>query len=531
MNNSKYYYDADAPSKVVKFIEKVCTHTKGELAGTPFKLENWQIEDIINPIYGNKRTKDNTRRYREAYIEIARKNGKTTLIAALALYHLMSKKEQGGEIYSAAADRNQASIIFSIAKQMVINSPFLSSKCKVYRNSIINNDTGTFFQAISADADNKHGFNASFIICDELHVWKSSELFDVLATSTGARREPLLISITTAGYDKNSFCYQKNDYCKRLEEGVIEDESFYYKIYAASPNDNPFSKQTWLKANPNLDKSISSEYLKKESIKAKNLPTYFNTFLQLHLNIWTNASDGFISTDRWVASCVEPFDESDLVGRECYGGLDLGYNDDFSALVLVFPPERTEEGEVVGSDDIKVVTRFFVPESTVNHRSQFNNIPYLQWVQDGYIIATEGEVRDDDVVINTIFELAEKFNIQSIAFDRFRADTVVKSASNEGIEMFAFGQGFISMNTPTQELEKLVIKKRLNHNNNPVLKWMNSNVEISKDAANNIKMNKGKAKDKIDGMVALVMALGLYINTIGDDNEDYNFYEDGLTFI
>jgi len=496
------YFDKEAAERAISFIEKFITHTKGELTGKPLLLEDWQ-KDIVSKIFGWK-TDEGLRRYRTVYIQVPRKNGKTTLCAAIGLYMLYADNERGGEIYAAAGDRNQANIIFDIAKKMVQQNEQLNSRGKVFRSSIVNESKGNFFQSISSDSSTKHGFNASCILMDELHVQKSRDLWDTLLTSTGARREPLCLAITTSGYDRQSICYEIYDYAKKVESGAIEDESFLPVIYEADPEDDITDEQVWKKANPNYGVSLRKEYMQRESQRATEVPSYQNTFKRLMLNIWTENQAVWITQKDWIDN-YEDFDYSTLEGSECWGGLDLASTRDISALVLLF---KVDEKFII-------LPYFFIPLENAKKRSERDGVDYVSWIRDNHIIGTEGDVADYNFIKAKINELSKKYRIQSIAYDRWNASQLVIDLVNDGANMTPFGQGFVSMSAPTKELEKLIIGKQVNHTNNPAMNFMISNVAIQEDPAGNIKIAKNKSKEKVDGVVAMVMALGEYMT--GDD--------------
>tara|TARA_R100000278_G_C5477010_1_gene166810 strand:- start:3140 stop:4687 length:1548 start_codon:yes stop_codon:yes gene_type:complete len=504
---SKYYFDKKASDKAIGFIETFITHTKGEKAGESLILEDWQ-KKIISNLFGMKIKENGLRKYRTCYIQVPRKNGKTTLCAAIGLYMLFADRERGGEIYASAGDRNQANIIFDIAKQMILNNPELSKRGKVFRNSIINESKGNFFKAISSDSSTKHGFNASCILMDEMHVQKNRDLWDTLLTSTGARREPLCIAITTAGYDKQSICYELYDYACKVRDGSIEDESFYPVIYEAKDNDNIDCEKVWKKCNPNYGVSLRKEYMIRESQRAKDVPSYLNTFKRLMLNLWTDSLSVFIPNEDWM-KCNYNINLEDLNGLECWGGLDLASTRDISALVLIFKLK----------EKFFILPHLFVPRENAKKRSNRDKVDYLTWINQDHIIPTEGDVQDYEFIKQKIRELGSKYRIQSIAYDRWNASQlVIDLMNNEGVNMSPFGQGFVSMSAPTKEFEKLVLSKQLMHNNNPVMNWMLSNVAIQEDPAGNIKVAKNKSREKVDGIVATIMALGEYMTADGVDS-------------
>lgn len=516
----KYYYCEKTANRAIAFIEMHITHVKGELAGKPFILEQWQKDEIIGPLFGWKHKKNDLRRYNTAYIEIPRKNGKSNLCAAIALYLLFADGEKGAEVYSAAGDRAQAGIVFDLARQMCLNDKMVSSNCKIFKNSITFDKQGSFYKAISADASTKHGFNASGIIFDELHVQPNRDLWDTLTTSTGARKQPLTIAITTAGYNKNSICWEVHEYAIKVQKGIIKDEGFLTCIYAADPEDDFTKEETWKKANPGYGTIVKKEYLKKEAEKATKIVSYENTFRRLHLNQWTTNETKWLSDKQWMDCNISQLEESDFYGRECYAGLDLASVKDISAFVLIFPD----------GDKFDVIPYFFSPKDGAYVRSRRDGVDYLGWNKLGLLDLTEGDVTDYNFIKAKIEELAEKFNIRSIAYDRWNSSQLVIDLVNEGLPLAPFGQGFVSMSAPTKELERLVLTQSINHGGNEVLRWMCSNLQMKLDPAANIKMDKGKSKEKIDGMIALVMALGRYMNP-GEDSGPSTYEDSGIIFI
>lgn len=498
---NKFYFDEQAAKKAISFIEKFCSHTKGELTGTPLFLEDWQ-KKIIGDLFGWKSVETELRKYRTCFIEVPRKNGKSTLCAAIGLYMLFADSERGSEVYSAAGDRAQAGIVFEIAKQMILSNPELSSRAKVFRNSITNESKGNFYQAISSDSKTKHGFNANCIIFDELHTQPNRDLWDTLLTSTGSRRQPLCIAITTAGYDRQSICYEIYDYAKKVQSGAIEDESFLSVIYEAEEEDDLTDEETWKKANPNYEISLRKEYMQREAQRAVDVPSYQNTFKRLMLNIWTDSQTAWIGNKEWEL-CQGEIDLEKLKGKECWAGLDLASTRDISALVLIFNED----------DQFQIVPFFFIPEMNAKKRSERDGVDYLTWIKQNNIIATSGDVADYNFIKQKITDLAREYRLNSIAYDRWNASQLVNDLVSDGANMAPFGQGFVSMSAPTKELEKLILGKQITHDGNPVLKWMLSNVAIQEDPAGNIKPNKAKSTEKIDGVVALIMALGEFMTT------------------
>lgn len=487
--------DKKRADRAIRFIERL-KHTKGRWAGVLFLLEDWQ-KNIIHNLFGT--VENGARQYRTCYIEIPRKNGKSELAAAIALILLYADDEIGAEIYGAASDSNQASIVFNIAMQMVRQAPGLAKRCKIVESTkrIIYPEKNSFYRVLSAEHKSKHGFNAHGIIFDELHAQPNRMLWDVLTTSGGTRVQPLTLAITTAGYDRNSICWEQHEYARRILDGVIEDKTFYPVIYAADKDDDWTDEKIWHKANPALETFRDIKEMRDQFTKALNVPAFQNTFRRLYLNQWTQQADRWLDLLKWD-ECSGDVIEDDLEGADAYGGLDLASTSDVAAFVLLIP-------EPDGS--LAVVPRFWVPEETVQERSIRDGVPYDDWVRRGLIDATPGNVIDYRYIRNCIEELGEKYYIKEIAFDRWGATQIIQELEDAGFTVVQFGQGYASMAAPTKELMTQVLNKNLRHGGNPVLRWMADNMVVKTDPAGNIKPDKGKSGEKIDGIVALIMAL------------------------
>ncbi|KKL59952.1 hypothetical protein LCGC14_2210170 [marine sediment metagenome] len=485
----------EAAEKAASFIENL-KHTKGEFAGKPFILEDWQREDIIYPLFGTLKP-DGYRQYRTCYVEIPRKNGKSELGAAIALYLLFADNEMGAEIYSAAADRDNASLVFNVAKDMRSQAPALIKRSKLIdsRKRIVNYDLNGFYGAISAEAYSKFGYNVHGVIFDELHTQPNRDLWDVLTTATGARRQPLIFSITTAGYDRNSICWELHEYALKVLNGIVEDPTFLSVIYSAPDDADWTDRKVWYQANPALGVFRSLEDMEILCHRAQETPALEMTFRRLYLNQWVNSAERWLPIDKWDACDAKP-DISK--GRTCYAALDLSSNIDLTALNLIFPD---------GEGGYDTLAHFWIPEDTMREKERRDRVPYSLWAKQGYVVATPGNVIDYDAIIYTLEELADEFDIVEIAFDRWGASRISQQLEDKGFTMVPFGQGFASMSAPTKELMTIVLGQRLRHGGNPVLRWNIDNLVVKQDPAGNLKPDKEKSTQKIDGAVALIMAL------------------------
>lgn len=489
----------DAGVRAVARINQL-THTKGRWAGQAFELRPWQAE-IIRPLFGTLR-KDGLRRFRTCYIEIPRKNGKSELAAAIALYCLAGDNEMGGEVYSAAADRDQAALVFNVAAQMVRNSRTLSAQCKIIdsQKRIVHAPTGSVYRAISAEAYSKHGFNASAVIYDELHAAPTRELWDVLTTSMGARSQPLVVAITTAGWDRNSICWEMHSYASQVRDGIVKDDTFLPVIYAADLEDDWLDEKVWKRANPALGDFRGLEEMRVSAKRAQKIPAQQNVFRRLYLNQWTEQAERWIDMATWDA-CAGKVDPEALKGHRCFVGVDLGSTSDLTAAVLVFPDD---------AGDYDVIPHFWVPADTVATRTQSGRVPYQQWVDQGLIHTTPGNVTDYDFIEHALLEMAKDYDVAEIVFDRWHASQLMTHLKEElGEErVVQFGQGFQSMSAPVKEIERLILSGGLRHGGHPVLRWMASNVAVRQDPAGNLKIDKLKSNEKVDGMVALAEGIG-----------------------
>ncbi len=471
-------------------------HTKGRWAGRPFEPEDWQIEHIIAPVFGWKYP-DGTRIRRKAWIEVPRKNGKSTVCAGLGLVGLAADGEPGAEVYSAAASTDQARAVFDEASRMAKAAKALRGKLKVLKSAITIPGTAAVWRVLSKVGQLAHGKNVHMGIIDEVHVHKDGAIIEALETGTGARLQPLIFYITTADEGDTTGPYEElHTYAAQVAQGVVDDPSFHVAIWAAAEGDDPFDENTWAKANPNLDVTLQRSFLRDEAKRAKKSPAFFASFLRLYLNRRVRVAKRWLALAEWDAT-AGIVDIERLRGRACYAGLDLASTTDIAALVLVFPYDD-------GTYD--VLPFFWIPRDTMQERSA--KVPYAAWVDEGLIEATEGNVIDYKAIRKRIQWVAETFDLKELAYDRWGATQLVQELQDEdGITVVPIGQGMASMSAPLKELIRLVLAKLIRHGGHKVLRWMADNLVLKTDAQGNVKPDRQKSTEKIDGMVALVMAI------------------------
>lgn len=508
------HYDKKKADRAVTFIENLC-HTKGKWARTPFWLLPWQ-EQLIRDIFGIVKP-DGNRQFRTAFVEICKKVGKSELAAAVALYLLYADNEPSAEVYGAAADRQQASIVFDVAKQMVEMSPALMKRSKLMgaTKRIVNYSNARYYQVLSAEVGGKHGFSVSGLVFDEIHTQPNRQLYDVLTKgSSDARQNPLHFIITTAGNDRHSIAYELHTKAVDILEGRRVDPTFYPVVYGLKDDDDWEDEANWYKVNPSLGYTVDIERLRDAYREAKQNPADEVTFKWLRCNMWVS------STVAWIPDAIymrgnEEIDAALLERRDCYAGLDLSSTGDITALVLIFPPRDENEKYVL-------LPYFWIPEETIPRRVKANSVPYDIWEKQGYIMSTEGNVIHYDFIEKFIMDLSEKYHILEIAVDRWNATQMIQNLEGEGFTIVPFGQGFSSMSAPTKEFYRLLMEGRIIHGGNPVLRWMAGNVVIDTDPAGNIKVTKAKSKEKIDGIVAAIMALDRCIRQEGQSGSVYD---------
>lgn len=494
-------WSPDHARLIVDFFSECLILTSGKKAGKPFVLEKWQA-DYLATLNGWRGPGD-LRRYRESLLAVPRKNGKTELGAGLALFMLCADNDMRGQsehraqVYSAAKDRNQSSLVFEPAAFMARRSPVLAKRLSVTlsRKRIEHPESASYYQALASDAGAIHGTNPHAVLFDELHTQPNRNLYDVLKSGMGARQHPLYVSMTTAGHDRLGICYEVWQHALRVRDGLF-DPTFLPLVYQLENTEDWKSPDNWRKVNPNLGVTISEKFLQDEFLRAKETPAYENTFRNLYLNQWTEQAVRWLSMESWDACGVGELPNLD--GEQCWAGLDMSSSVDITAFVLAFP----RDGSFV------LVPHFWIAEDQATKNEKSDRVPYREWARRGLVTITEGNVVDYDKVRAGINALADRYDIQEIAADRWNATQIITQLAGDGRNIVEFGQGFSSMSGPSKEFEKAILGRSLIHNRNPILRWMISNVAVKSDAAGNIKPAKDFSTGRIDGVVAAIMGLG-----------------------
>ena len=510
-----------AAEHVLAFVPHL-KHSKGEWAGRPFTLAPWQ-EFILWELFGWLRA-DGTRRYRKAYAEVARKNGKTTILGAIGLYLLAADGENGAEVYTAATKRDQARIMHGEAVRMVKASSELGEVLQTFRDNISCDLTQSKYEPLGADAKTLDGLNVHGALIDELHAHPDGSLYEVLETATGARRSPLIFSITTAGDDEQSFCFSRREYCDQVVRGALEDDATFVFIACLDPEDDWRDERTWVKANPNLGVSVKLDQLREQVREAERNPRKQNSIRRLLLNQWTRATTRFLDLAAWdrCAGDAMPAQIAEACrGRPMYAGLDLASTNDITAFVCVFPPAEDDE-------KFRVLARFWIPEDDLLERVKATRLPYDLWVQDGWIRATEGNVTDYRVVRDDILELCAQYDLVGAGFDPWNSTATINDLREVlGDRLAGVAPNYPQLSPATKMLERLVLGQRIEHGGNPVLRWMADNLEVKEHdgALRPVKPKHAMSHKKIDGMVALILALSRI--EAGAEAEKPSAYADG----
>lgn len=480
----------------VDIINKL-THTKGPFAGQPFRLRPWQEKRIIRPLF--KTTPKGRRVYRTCLLMMPRKNGKSELAAALAIDGLLFDGEAGAEVYSCAGDKDQASLVFTVAAQMIRNEPELLEQCDILdsQKKILHRKSGSIYRAISAEAYSKHGFNSSRIIFDELHTQGNRELWDVMASSMGGRDQPLMIAISTAGYDRQSILWEQYAHAKNVLENPSLDPTFLPIIFEAPADADWKDEAVWKACNPALGDFRSLEEMRVMCARAQEIPAQESVFRRLYLNQWTEQSSRWLSMEQWDHCRQLPVTYS---GRACYVGLDLSSTQDLTAMVAVYP---IGDGPAF---DVRAVA--FLPAENIRERSNRDHAPYAEWAKDGHLILTPGNTVDYERVRQELNQWAADSEVREVGYDPFNAtDLVSRLKDQDGFTCVPIRQGFASLSAPSKSLERAVLSQALHHDGQPVLRYCISNVSVESDAAGNIKPSKKLSTARIDLVVALIEAI------------------------
>jgi phage terminase large subunit-like protein len=539
------YYDAERGDHAAALFEQHLRHVKGRFAGQPFRLEPWQRDGLILPLFGWRRA-NGTRRFRIAYIEIPKKNGKSALCSGIALYLLVGDGEPGAEVYSAAADRNQAGIVYDVSEAMVRASALSQHlRCMPSVKRIIHEPSRSYYQCLSAEAPTKEGLNLHGLIFDELHAQPSRKLWDTLRYGGAAREQPMIVSITTAGYDRDSICWEQHEYARRVLDGTSPDWAFFALIYAAEEDDDWTDPATWRKANPNLGVTVSEDDMRQMCQEAQASPAKQNAFRRYRLNQWTEQDVRWLDMDHWAA-CARAEDNigaaltretvdvcpddclagvvtqhpdprwGELRGRVCYGGLDLASTQDLTAFALTFPAH--DDGAPVPA-----LVWYWLPEDGMARRVERDGIQYDRWADAGWLRLTPGNVVDQDAIVEDIRDICLAFNPREVGYDPWNAQRVASRLVEEEVEAVEVRQGIASLGEACKELDRLVAGRRLRPGANPVTEWCARNVVVKVDSNGNYKPDKKQSRERIDGIAAIVDALARQIL----HRDERSVYEDG----
>jgi len=508
-------FNTDEAEDACDFFPSCLRHVKGARAGQPFELETWQQAIIANLFGWQRKNKAGrwVRRYRETFIMVGRKNGKTPLAAGVILYVLTCDGEPGAEIYGAAAEYGQASLVFDHAKGMVAQDDQLRAALKVYAGqskAITMESAFSSYKVISAEAFSKHGYNTHLYVIDEVHAQPDSELIDTLETSTAAREQPIAFLITTSDYEReDSICNEKHAYASAVRDNGGDpdkpghDSRFLPVVYEASIDDDWTDPAVWAKANPNIGVSMEEDYLPSKCCKAQESPRFLNTFLRLHLNVRTQQDTRWLSMEHWDA-CAGAVNLDELEGLPCVGAIDLAKTSDMTAVVLAFKHE---------DDTISLVSSFFLPEAAAEHGRE-NDELYQRWATSGHLTLTSGNVADYEFIQAHVLECQKRFNVAEWPYDPWNATQFAQNLENQGLNVTEHRQGDISMSEPSKEFERLVMSHKIRHAGHPVLRWNVGNASVRTGPTGLIKPDKsggkkrGENKNKIDGLVASIMAIG-----------------------
>ena len=519
-------FDIEKAERVKAFIEDM-KHTQGEFADKPFTLMPWQWNEVIKPLFGTVKA-DGTRQYRYCYLEIPKKSGKSPFSAAIGLYMLCADREASPEVYIAAADREQAGYVMRYAIGNIKRSPRLTKRLKIVesRKRVINYKNGGFMQVLSSEAFTKHGLNPSCVIFDELHAQPNDELWTTLTSGTDyARKQQIVLALSTAGiWDKTTIWWRTREKARQIKEGIIKQDNFLPVLYIADPEkDDPEDEQLWKRVNPSLGHIFSLNKIREQFNEAKNDPVEYQNFLRFRLNIPVKHISRWMPMEDWDKCGKKLINMKSLENKACYGGLDMSTKIDLTSFVLVFPPQDDLEAYIV-------LARFYCPEATIIERSKQDAVHYDIWVDQGYLTATPGNVVDDEFIERDIVRASELYSLQEVGFDPWGATAISNKLYNtHGIEMVEVRQGSKSMSEPAKDILAKTKKTEISHGGNPLLRWCMDNLVMVVDANENVRPDKEKATDRIDGAVALINAWNRITNV--EDLGPSVYEEEGLMIV
>ena len=494
--------------KRAKRVKEFCENlicTQGEWAGKPFKLIPWQYEDVVVPLFGVLK-ENQLRQYRYCYLEIPKKSGKSPLAAALGLYGLCADGESSPEVYIAAADREQAGYVFRYAAQMARENETLRKVLKIVdsRRRIINKSNNGFMQVLSSESYTKHGINPSMLIFDELHAQKDDDLWNTLTSGTDyARKQQVVLAMSTAGiWNKESIWWRTREKARQIKEGTIKQKNFLPVLYIADPEkDNPEDENVWIRVNPSIGHIFTLDKIREQYKEVKDDPVEYQNFLRFRLNMPVKSNMRWMPMDDWD-KCGGMVDLKALEGKTCYGGLDMSTKVDLTALCMVFPPQFDLEKWMV-------LMKFYCPEDSIMQRSRSDRVHYDVWEKEGWLTSTPGNVIDEGFIEKDIIELSERYNVGAIGYDPWGATGISTRLFNDhGITMVEMRQGAKTLSEPAKDILVKVKRHEVNHGNNPVLRWCADNLVMVTDANENVRPDKEKATDRIDGIVAMIMSWG-----------------------
>ncbi len=492
-----YCFDEEAAARIIDFIG-FCKHVKGELKGQFIHLEPAQ-QFVLACVFGWKHRVSGSRRFRYVYEEKARKNAKSTILAGIGLYMLFLDQEGGSEVYSAAVDKDQAKIVWGVAREMIGQSKDFKKMLKDYTGSIVHPSSASSFKPLSRDNKNKDGLNVHCALVDEYHAHPDDSILELLKGGMGSRTQPLLWVITTAGFNRNCACKRERDRVERILQGIEEDPEYFGIIYTLDEGDDWKDPEVWQKSNPLLDVAVTRDFLESLLRDAKVRPEKENNFKVKHLNLWVDAHTRWINHETWI-KCRRDFEEEQLIGRKCVAGFDLSTTTDLAGYGLCFPPVHEDE-------PYKFLWRFFMPEETLDNRSE--DVPYRAWVNLGYITATYGNVIDYNEIEASIRKDAETFDIEELNFDPWGAQGIINDLTAEDMNCVRFSQGMKDISPAVKHTERGILSQEVSYSGNPVMDFMVSCAEIYRDSNDNVKLVKPKREEtssRIDGVIMMVMA-------------------------